>query len=445
MRVVIVGAGQVGTSIAESLAQDNDVVVIDNDEDRVDEIKYDLDVLSLAGDGTDSDVLEDAEVGDADIVIASTDDDKSNLVACGTAKTLGNPFTISRVKSAEYQRTWERTEDAFGVDFMVCSDLQTAERIVNITGLPAAVDVEPFAGGLVQMAEFNITEASPITGETVAEADRFDSLTFAGLFRNGDIVLPEGGTVIEVGDRVVVIGSAESVQQFAIDIAPEATPNRADEIVIVGGSKIGYHTARILEERGLSTRLIEQDSGRARELAEELPDTLVMNHDATDTEFLRREHVNDADIFISALASDEKNMLVSVLAKRIGTDRVVSIVNQNDYVDLFEEIGIDVAVNPRIVTAEEITRFTHEGVAVNVSVLENDQAEILELELDADSELVGQSIQGIDESIGADVVFGAVTRNGEFVIPRGTTVLEAGDHIVVFVETEFVEDMIAMA
>jgi trk system potassium uptake protein TrkA len=444
MQVVIVGAGQVGTSIADSLSSDHDVVVVDIDEDIVDDIKYELDVLTLAGDGTSSSLLEDAEVPDADLVIASTDDDKTNLVTCGTAKTVGDPFTIARVKSAEYRRTWVRTEEAFGVDFMVCTDLETAENVVNIIGLPSAINVDTFANGLVEMAVFDITENSPIAGQTVADADRFDSLTFAALYRGDDIVLPQGDTVVRSDDRAVVIGSPQSIQEFAQRIAPSKTPDEAEDIVIVGGSKIGYHTARLLERRDFSPKLIEQDPDRARELAEQLPGTIVMQQDATDTDFLERENVDDADILVSALESDERNMLVSLLAKRIGTERVISLVEQTDYVELFEEIGVDVAINPRTVTAEQITRFTYQEVALNVSVIENDQAEVLELEVSPDSELVGQAIENIDDSLETNLVFGAVTRGREHIIPRGETVLQAGDHIIVFVETSFVDDLTAM-
>ncbi|QLD90944.1 Trk system potassium transporter TrkA [Natronomonas salina] len=445
MHVVIIGAGEVGTSIAESLDDSHDVVVIDVDQARADQLKYELDVMTLAGDGTSLSVLQEAGVADADMLIASTDDDRTNLVACETAKTVSDPFTIARVKSVEYLRTWEMTEAAFGVDFMVCSDLLTAENIVRVVGLPAAVDVDPFAGGRIQMAEFEIADGSPVDGQTVAEADRFESLTFAGLFRDGEMILPQGSTEIRAGDRAVVIGSPESVQGFADDISPEATPDEADEIVIIGGSEIGYHTARLLEKRGLKPRIIERDHDRARYLAEELPKTLVMEHDATDTEFLAREHVDEADIVVAALDSDEKNLLVSILAKRLGTDRVVAIVDSGDYVTVFEEIGVDVAINPRQVTAEEITRFTHEGVAENLSVLENDQAEVLELELSPDSSLVGKPIRDISAEFDSDIVIGAVTRNGDQITPRGDTVLEAGDHVVVFVETACVEALMSMA
>jgi len=445
MRVVIIGAGAVGTSIAASLSAEHDVVVVDRDESRVEELKYELDVLTLTGDGTSLETLETADVANADMFLACTDDDRANLVACGTAKTVGEPFTIARTKSIEYLHTWQRNQKAFGVDFLVCSDLLTAEDIVRVIGLPAAIDVDPFAGGLVHMAEFEIAPDSPVTGQTVAEADRFESLTFAGLFRDDRILIPSGDTVIEPDDRAVVIGSPESVQAFALDIAPEATPDSADEIVIIGGSEIGFHTARLLQERGLRPRLIEEDHDRARYLAEELPSTVVMEHDATDTEFLAREHVDEADIVLAAIQSDERSLLTAVLAKRLGADRVIAIVDNPDYVQLFEEIGIDVAINPREVTAEEITRFSFESVAVNLSVLEHDQAEVFEFELEADSDLVGQTLVELDEELGFPFVVGAVTRGRKFVTPRGNTEFQAGDHIVVFLETPHVNEFIARA
>jgi trk system potassium uptake protein TrkA len=445
MHVVIIGAGEVGTSIASSLASDHEVVVIDKDPERAEQLKYELDVLTIAGDGTTSAIQTAAEVGRADMVIACTDDDQTNLVTCGTAKTLGDGFTIARVKSTEFLRTWEGSDSAFGVDFMVCTDLLTAENIVRVIGLPAAVDVDPFAGGLVQMAEFEIAEGSPVAGQTVSEADRFESLTFVGLFRNGEMTIPRGDTDITVGDRAVVIGSPESVQSFATDVAPDTTPSRADEIVVVGGSEICYQTARLLGERDFKPRLIESDSGRARWLAENLVNTVVMEHDATDTEFLEREHVDDADILVTALHSDEKNLLVSVLAKRLGVDRVIAVVDSPDYVTVFEEIGIDIAINPRTVTAEEITRFTYESVAENIAVLENDQAEVLELELTEGCGLVGRPISEIVADTKARFVIGAITRNRELVTPRGETVLQPGDHVVLLVETDSVSEITAMA
>jgi trk system potassium uptake protein TrkA len=445
MRVVIIGAGEVGTSVAANLAPDHDVIVVDTDEQRTEQLQYELDVLTLTGDGTSLSTLETADIAESDLFLACTDDDQVNLVACGAAKTVADPFTIARVRTVDYLRTWQRTGEAFAVDFMVCSVLLTAETIVRIIGLPSAVDIDLFAGGRINVAEFEIPESSPVAGQTIAEADRFDSLTFAGLFRNDDLLLPAGDTRVEPDDRAVVIGSPESVQAFALDIGASETPETADDIAVVGGSEIGYHTARLLEERSLAATLIEADEDRARQISEELPETTVMNHDPTDTDFLERERVDEADVLVAALGTDEQNLLVAVLSKRLGVERVLAVVENPEYITLFEEIGIDVAINPRGVTAEEITRFSFDSAAENHAVLENDRANVLELELGPESSLVGRSIQELDADISGTFVIGAVIRNLSVLTPRGDTELEPGDHIVVFAEPDVATEIASMA
>ncbi|MFC4356792.1 Trk system potassium transporter TrkA [Halobium salinum] len=441
MRVIIVGAGQVGSSIAADLDDTHEVVVIEQDQARADELTYSLDVLAIQGDGTAVSTLEDAGIGQADMVIASTDNDETNIVVCSTAKAISDAFTIARIKNTEYLRTWERSEKAFGIDFMVCTNLLSAESIVRVVGLPAARDVDPFAGGRVQMAEFEVGESSPVANQTIREADRYDSLTFAAILRNGSVEIPRGETVINPGDRVVVIGSPKSVQGFARDVAPKESPGTAEEVVVVGGSEIGYHVARLLEDRGFRPRLIEQDPDRARECAEELPGTVVMESDATDMAFLEREHVGEADMVVSALDSDEKNLLVCLLARRLGVERTVAVIDNTAYVELFETVGVDVGVSPREVVAEEITRFTREGGAENVALIESDKAEVLEIEIDDASALAGKPIQESVGELPQGVVIGAITRGRELITPRGDTVIEAGDHVVVFVDASVAEDV----
>ena len=443
MRVVIVGAGQVGSSIAADLADTHEVIVIDCDGERVEELNYSYDVLGVTGDGTSVSTLEEAGIEETDMVIASTDNDETNIVVCSTVKAISDAFTIARVKNTEYLRTWERSERAFGVDFMVCTNLLAAESIVRMIGLPAARDVDPFAGGKVQMAEFEVDADSPVANQTVAEADRFDSLTFVAILRNGCVEIVRGDTVIESGDRVVVIGSPESVQEFARSVAPEESPGTAEEVVVVGGSEIGYHVARLLEERGFRPRLIERNGDRARDLAERLPKTVVMESDATDIEFLEREHIGDADVVISTLDSDEKNLLVSLLAERMGVERTIAIIDTADYVDLFETVGVDVGVSPRSVVAEEISRFTRDGEAENIALIESDKAEVLEIEVDEESVLAGRPIAESMQDLPEGVVVGAITREMDFITPRGDTVVEVGDHVVVFGDIDIVDEVAA--
>jgi trk system potassium uptake protein TrkA len=442
VRVIVIGAGEVGRSIAANLSSGHEVVVVDQDPEIVEELTYSLDVLALQGDGTDLAVLQEANLDAADMVIACTDDDEANIVACGAAKTAGDVFTIGRVARHSLLQTWQRSQGAFGVDFMVCTDLLAAEAIVRISGMPGVHDADTFAGGLIRMAEVEVDDASAVAGQTVREADRYDSLTFAAIFRedavDDELIVPRGETVIEGGDRLVVIGSLDAVQTFADDMTP-GTETGVKEVVIVGGGEIGYQTARLFGEYGARARLIEHEHDRARELAERLPDTVVLESDATDTEFLAREHVDEADVVVACLGSDEKNLLVSLLARELGVTRTVAIVGTAQYADLFETVGVDVAVSPREETAEEIVRFTRGGQTQKVAMLEHDRAEVLEMVLDAGSPLVGSKIAEAVPELPDGVVVGAVSRNGEHVTPRGDTVLEPDDHVVLFVDSDVLE------
>jgi trk system potassium uptake protein TrkA len=439
--VIVVGAGQVGSTIAAGLADSHEVVVIDVDRERVESLTYSLDVLAVEGDGASLDTLEEAGIDEADMLIASTDEDETNIVTCGTAKTASDAFTIARVKSTNFLHTWQRAEGAFGVDHMVGTNLLTAQEVVRVIGLPAARDVDAFADGSVRMAEFEISADSPIADQTVQEADRFESLTFAAVLRDDAVVVPTGNTVIEPGNDVVVIGSPESVREFAASVAPEA--DGVTDVLVVGGSDIGYHIARLLERQGLKPRLIERDPERARELAEELTKTTVMESDATDREFLERENIDEVDAVVAALDSDEKSMLSGLLAKRLGAERAITIVDDGSYVKLFEEVGIDVAVNPREATAEEITRFTREQQAENVAIIESDRAEVVEIEVDAESVLADRPIRESVAELPDGVVIGAITRNGDLVKPRGDTVIRPDDHVVVFVDADAIEEATA--
>jgi trk system potassium uptake protein TrkA len=443
MRVIVVGAGEVGRSIADNLSESHDVVIVERDAELVEELTYSLDVLTIQGDGTELDVLREAGVEEADMLIASTDVDETNIVTCGGAKTISDVFTIARVKRRDLLETWRNTNRAFDVDFMVSSDLLTAEAIFRISGVPGAQDVDTFAGGLVRMAEFGIDTDSPVTGQTVQEADRYSSLTFAALFRDDDVIIPTGDTVIQTGDRVVVIGSPDSIGDFAIDTVCGDDENGTDSVVVVGGGELGFQVTRLFEEHGYHPQLIEQDEDRARELAEQLPNTTVLQSDATDADFLTQEHVDEADVVVAALESDEKNLLVSLLAERIGVDRTIAVVNQVQYTDLFETVGVDTAVNPREETAEEIVRFTRNNRTEKIVMLEHDRAEVIEIEIDGESVLAGQRIVDAVKDLPAGVVVGAISRGGELVTPRGDTTVEVGDHVVLFVDSTVIDEVSA--
>ncbi|MEF8757836.1 MAG: Trk system potassium transporter TrkA [Halobacteriales archaeon] len=440
MYVVVVGAGEVGSTIAASLSESHEVAVVDVDPERVETLTYELDVLPVEGDGTDLATLQEAGIERADLFIASTDDDETNIVASGTAATQDDAFTLARVRSKRYLQTWRGHEGAFGIDFMVCTDLLTAETLVGVIGLPAAVHVDTFASGTVRMAEFEVPEGSPLAESTIQESDRFDEVTFVAVVRDEDVILPTGETVLHAGDDVVVVGTPAGVRAFGGTLAPDA--DESHDVVILGGTEIGYETARLLEGQDLQPRLIERDEKRSRELAETLPATTVLAGDATDRKLLEREHVGDADVVVATMDQEERNLLGALLAGRVGAERTVAVVESGEYVELFKAVGVDVAVNPRTLTGEEITRFTRERRMENVSIIEDDQAEVIEIEIDDDSALAERRIGEATGDFPEGVVIGAITRDGEFVTPRGDTIVEVGDHVVVLARQEAVDETI---
>jgi len=214
-------------------------------------------------------------------------------------------------------------------------------------------------------------------------------------------------------------------------------------VVIVGGSTTGELTAELLVERGIKPRIIEVDQDRARELAERIPAATILSHDGTDPEFLTREHVQNADVVVATLGSDERSLLAALIAKRVGATRAIAVVEQARYVDLFETVGVDVAVNPRQVTAEEITRFTRERRAENVAIIEPGGAEVLEIQVDEQSVLADRAIRDVAADLPDGVVIGAITRGDDYVTPRGDTVVHVGDHVVAFVRADAIEEVTA--
>ncbi len=440
---MIVGAGQVGRHVAENLSSNRDIAVIDTDPDRVEHAQYELDVMGIHGDGTLIENLREAGVPDCEKVIASTDDDRTNIVVCGMAKILKDVFTIARINRTSFVDGWRQGKRALGVDFMVGSNYLTARTITQIVGLPSALEVDTFMDGRVHLTEFLLPEGSPLDNNSIEDINRqggFEELNVMAVFSpDGDgleFKVPRGDTLINQGDRVLVAGRMKKIHRFARMINPEAKEQNGGEIVILGGGEVGFQVARIMEGSGFNVRLIERNEDRARFLAEELPETLVLNEDADNPDFLLEEHVDEARTVVASLGEDESNLLACLLSKQLGTSRAVSVVNNRNYVDLFEQVGIDVAVNPRLITAEEITRYTHGEGTENVAILESEHVEVLEIELNQESPIANRLIQDVVDDLPREIVFGAITRDHEFLLPRGSVKLKPGDHVLILVGTD---------
>lgn len=437
MNVVIIGVGQVGRSVAYALAEEHKVVVVDKNPDRLDRVRSETDVLTYEGDGAKIETLEAAGVPSADLVIGSTNDDRSNILICSTARALHKKaFTIARVAETEYLATWSQLRDAFNVDFLVGADHLTARNIVDVAGLPTARDVEFFAEGQVEMAEFTIPTDSPLAGRRVQALDLNEDVNLVAVFRDDRLEIVRGDTRLEPEAHLLVIGLPDQIFRFAARLAPTSRANQARHVIILGGGEIGFQTAQMLEERGLEPRLVEIDPERAQYLAQSLPDTLVLQDDATDPKFLRRTGVADADLIVSTVTPDQTNLLAGLVSKEAGADQVLTVVHNGVYEPVFANSGIDVTVNPRREVIEEILRHARERDVEKMTFIEHMEGEVIELELDADSPLVGHPVEEAVRKIPHRLVLGAVVRDRSVLLPRGQTVLQAGDHVVVFVGAE---------
>jgi len=354
-------------------------------------------------------------------------------VACAGSKQLGAAFTIARVHDPEYIETWERGR--LGVDFMVCSELLTSEKIAQLIGVPAAREIHTFVEGRVLMVELSVDEGSPLLGRPLQALDLPPGAMIVSLIRNGRVIIPSGEDVIHPGDLVVSIGTPEAISRLNRRATGRPLPQ---SVVILGGGRIGYRLALTLERRGLRPKIIEADPERSRWLAEQLPRSQVFQNDATDLDFLERERLGEADVGVSVMDKQEKNLLSALLLKSLGVKRVIAGVSDPDYVEIFERVGVDVAVSARKIIAEEILRFTKRRIA-GMSILEGDRAEVLELTVSESSPLVGVPLR--DAAFPKGAIVGAIVRGKDVIIPHGETTLQPGDRVIVFSKKEAVPEV----
>jgi trk system potassium uptake protein TrkA len=437
MRIVIVGAGQVGSTIVEALHAEHDLSVIDVTRERLEALAYRFDVSTIEANGASRKALQDAGVDKADLFIACTSRDEVNLVACSFARIEApKATTVIRTSNIEYIQLWRAGR--LDVDFAVSSELETAHAVTRSIGMPAARQTDVFARGQVQIVEFDVPEGADtaLVGPSLREARIPDDSRVLGIIRGDSVTLPRGGETIAVGDRIVVIGSPEAARAWGALLAPGA--GTVEDVILFGGGQVGTAIARMLDTQGIGVRLIEPDKERAREVAEELPGCRVYGTSGIDPDFMERERIGLAQAGVFAMKDDAKNHYAATLARVHGVPFTIAIVHDTISTQVYEYSGVDVTINPRGVTAEEIVRFAHDPRTQQVTMLEGDRYEVLDITTQPTSEYVGLRFR--DMPIRGAMI-GAIVRDGTAVFPRSEDVLQAGDRVIVFTETSRVPDV----
>ena len=430
MRVFLIGAGQVGTTIVEALHDDHELTVIDTEAARLQALTARFDVAVFEGDGTSRKDLSAAGAGAADLVIACTSRDEVNLVAGMFAKREAEQATtVIRTSSTEYVELWR--EGQLDVDFVVSSELETAHAISRILGVPAARQTDVFAEGQIQLAEFDVAEDASATVLAVAlrNAPIPADSKIAAIIRGDETILPGGDDSLMRGDRIVVIGSPGAVKAWSSLLWPEGGTVR--DVVIFGAGRVGSAIARVLLSQGLSVRMIEASRDQALRAAEALPKARVFNATGLDADFLERERIGQSQAGIFAMRDDAKNQYAATIAQVHGMPFTIAIAHDAVSVSAFERGGIDVSINPRAVTAEEIVRFAHDPRTQQVAMLEGNRYEVLDVTTRDSSRYIGMAFR--DMPVHGSII-GAIVRNGSAIFPHGDDVLQAGDRVIIFTE-----------
>lgn len=445
MRVIVCGAGQVGSNIARHLAtENNDVTVIDTSPDLIRKISDSLDVTAFVGHASHPDVLEKAGAKEADMLIAVTFADEVNMVSCQVAHSLFNlPMKIARVRNQSYlEPIWSDlfSRENLPIDVIISPEIEVASAIHNRLSVPGAFEMIPLAGGHVRAVGVRCGGDCPILSTPLRQlTELFPELhmVVVAIVRGGAPFVPSSDEVLEAGDDVYFVADSDHVARALATFGHEM--GEAHRHVIIGGGNIGLNLARQIHEDDSDAviKIIEFDRDRAREVAQLLPEVRVLHGNALDPEILEEAAVNRAETVIAVTNDDEANILSSLLAKRSGARRAITLINNFSYEPLVSNLGVDVVVNPRSITVSTILQHVRRGRIRSVHSLGEGFGEIIEAEALETSGLVGVPLKEI--KFGKGIIVGAILRNNAIILPRPSTVIQAGDMVVLFAQADAVK------
>lgn len=447
MKIIIVGNGKVGYAIASQLAgEHHDITMVDSSPTALHRAENALDVMCIQGNGSSISVLKEAGAQSADLVIAVTNLDETNLLCCFIAKKLGAGHTIARVRSTEYRRDADMLKKEIGLDMVINPDLAAAQEIARIVSTPSAFSVEPFAQGRIDMIGFDVTAQTHVAGRSLSE---FSSHTLAKVLfcvavHEGEMVIPNGAFVPQIGDKLYMIGAKGQLQHMLHSLGHSQPKVKA--VSILGGSRTAMYLAWELKKRGIKSQIVEMNHQKCLVLSAELPDTLIIEGDGTDNDLLREEGVFAADAFVSLTDRDEENLLMALSAQRAGVGKVLAKMTRPNYMDLVQDTRIGSIISPKDLVANQITRYVRALANSEGSVVESlykmmgGQVEALEFTAGPECrELLDKPMKDLPLKNG--VLVGAIARDKEIVIPDGNTCIREGDHVVVVTKSMAADDL----
>lgn len=446
MRIVIVGSGNVGFNLAKLLRKEgHDIVVIDNHTEKLKKLVEVLDIMGINGNGSYYDVQMEADVPNADLLIAVTPRDEVNMLCCLLAKKLGANHTIARVRSPEYTKQLTLLKNELGLSMSINPELAVASEIARILKFPSALKVDTLAKGLVELVQFKLHPDNPLVDKSLnsISSKYINNTLIAAVERDNDVHMPMGSYILKAEDKVHIIGKAHDITRFFKSINKFLPKSKY--VLIVGGGQVGYHLASQISTMGMQVKIIENDRIRCNELSELLPQATIIHGDGTDQDVLLAEKLTGADSFIALTGREEINLIISLFAKSQNVPKVITKINRSSYLDILQNLGIDCVISKQFVTSNTIARYVRSmqnKVGNSVETLHkiiNDKAEAIEFIAKDNTMSLGVPIREL--KLKGNVLIAALVRAGRVIIPDGNDIISINDNVIIVTTIEKINDL----
>ena len=436
MKIIIAGAGKVGSSVAELLAQEgHDITIIDHDPDTIQNVSNALDVICVEGSATNPETLREAGAAHADLLLAATEQDETNMICGISARKLGTSHVIARVRDPQYLHQVEFLREALGLSVIVNPEYECAKEISRTLRFPGAVRVDAFSKGSVEIVEHKIPAGGKLEGVALKElVQRFGAKVLVGVVeRGGEGLIPNGNFVLKAGDRLSVTGATRELRRFFAAIGEYKRPVR--RVMIMGGGRSSVYLTRMLQESGMAVTVVEWDRERCDTLCDLIPEAHVVCGDATNSDVLQEDGLFSADAFVALTGDDEDNIITALYAKNRGVDKVIVKVNRDYLSEIIENVGLNSVVSPKYIVAQQLARYVRAmsnsmgGSMETLYRLADGKVEALEFKVSADSACVDIPLK--DLKLKPNILISAIIRGSKSIIPDGSSRIQPGDHAVI--------------
>ena len=432
MEIAIVGAGKLGIKVATALlGGDHSITVIDKNEEVLSKISQQMDVMTVKGNCKNISLLKNYGIDHFDFLLAATESDEKNIVIASFAKKIGCTKVIARVREPEYMNQMDFIKDAMNIDYLVNPDLAITLEIYKYLVEKYTLTNGIFSSGKISLVQFQVKKLKKLAGLSMIDARKvLPSMLIVAISRNGKIIIPHGNTIVEDCDTLYIIGEKSEISALHRKVHEKGKYTNLQKVMIIGGGKTGFYLARKLSEFGVAVKIIEKSKDRCYYLSTNLDDVMILHGDATDTNLLEEENIEEMDAFVTATGFDEENLLLALMAKQRGIEDVISKVSRPSYKDLIEKMGIDMALNPLDIVASTILRYIQGSKKIISSLLIQGQAEIMEIVASNNMQLTNVPLHQLDLPDG--VLIAAIHRGQNIIIPDGNTTILEDDRVTIF-------------